>query len=57
MRAQDLDVLRDVRPPANNRSSSKKPSRPAAKKDLMSSDPQLAATVLLLKLQLAGAQT
>ena len=54
---QDLDVLRDANAPAQgeqpklNEKASKAP-----KKDLLSSDPQLAAAVLLLKLQLSGAQ-
>ena len=68
---QDLDVLRDINAqPAEGEQEKLKDKAPAAqekiqpklddekkeKKDLLSSDPQLAAAVLLLRLQLAGAQ-
>lgn len=45
---QDLDVLRDVKAPTNAEDKSQK-------KDLLSSDPQLSAAVLLLRLELADA--
>lgn len=54
---QDQDILRDVNAPVPDKGDKvdengqhKKP-----KKDLLSSDPQLKAAILLLKLQLAGA--
>ncbi len=68
---QDLDVLRDINAaPAEGEQRKLEDKAPAAqeneqpklddekkeKKDLLSSDPQLAAAVLLLRLQLAGAQ-
>jgi carboxyl-terminal processing protease len=68
---QDLDVLRDVfAAPAEGEQEKLNDKAPAAqqkeqpklddekkeKKDLLSSDPQLAAAVLLLRLQLAGAE-
>ncbi len=66
---QDLDVLRDNPAPAhgdqpklegkaNESAPGDKPQEVAStkKKDLLSSDPQLSAAVLLLKLELAGAQ-
>ena len=68
---QDLDVLRDINAaPAEGEHEKLKDTAPAAqeneqpklddgkkvKKDLLSSDPQLAAALLLLRLQLAGAQ-
>jgi len=53
---QEVEVLRDATDPAtlpkaDDNGSTTKP----VKKDLLSSDPQLAAAVLMLKLQLAGA--
>lgn len=68
---QDLDILRDINAaPAEGEQEKLDDKAPAAqqneqpnlddpkkvKKDLLSSDPQLAAAVLLLRLQLAGAQ-
>ena len=68
---QDLDILRDVQStPAEGEQKKLEDKAPAAqekvqpklddekkdKKDLLSSDPQLAAAVLLLRLQLAGAE-
>jgi carboxyl-terminal processing protease len=68
---QDLDVLRDINStPAEGEQEKLDDKAPAAqekeqpklddtkkdKKDLLASDPQLAAAVLLLRLQLAGAQ-
>ncbi|HEV2688598.1 MAG TPA: S41 family peptidase, partial [Bryobacteraceae bacterium] len=56
---QDLDVLRD-NPAAGEQPKlevkAQQAAKAAPKKDLMGSDPQLAAALLLLKLQLAGAQ-
>jgi carboxyl-terminal processing protease len=57
---QDLDVLRDQNGPAAGEQpklqEKAQQAAKAPKKDLMGSDPQLAAALLLLKLQLAGAQ-
>ena len=62
---QELDVLRDVNsPPAEGEQQKLEDKAPAVreqvvsgeKKDLLSSDPQLSAALLLLRLQLAGAQ-
>ncbi len=68
---QDLDVLRDINAaPAEGEQEKLNDKAPAAqervqpkldddkkeKKDLLSSDPQLAAAVLLLRLKLAGAE-
>jgi C-terminal processing protease CtpA/Prc len=68
---QDLDVLRDINStPAEGQQEKLNDTAPAAqekeqpklddtkkdKKDLLASDPQLAAAVLLLRMQLAGAQ-
>jgi carboxyl-terminal processing protease len=68
---QELDILRDINAkPAEGQQEKLKDKAPAAqvkeqpkldapkkeKKDLLSSDPQLAAAVLLLRLQLSGAQ-
>jgi len=68
---QDLDVLRDAAPASGEQpklqqkaieadpktgGKGKDTVATAKKKDLLSSDPQLSAAVLLLKLQLAGAQ-
>jgi len=60
---QDLDILRDVapaggeQPKLNDAVKEAKPKEPAAgvKKDLLSSDPQLSAALLLLRLELTGA--
>jgi carboxyl-terminal processing protease len=56
---QDLDVLRD-NPAAGEQPKLEQKAQhaetKAPKKDLLGSDPQLAAALLLLKLQLAGAQ-
>jgi len=64
---QELDILRDANsPPAEGELEKVKDKAPvvqdevkqvatsANKKDLMSSDPQLSAAVLLLRLQLVG---
>jgi carboxyl-terminal processing protease len=66
---QELDILRDANsPPAEGELEKVKDKAPVVqqevkqvaaggnKKDLLSTDPQLSAAVLLLKLQLAGAQ-
>lgn len=66
---QEMDVLRDANsPPAEGELEKIKDKAPAVqeevkqvataagKKDLMSTDPQLSAALLLLRLQLAGAQ-
>jgi carboxyl-terminal processing protease len=68
---QDLDVLRDINaspaegeqeklndkaPVAQEKEQPKLDDEKKEKKDLLSSDPQLAAAVLLLRLQLAGAE-
>jgi len=50
---QDLDVLRDADPQTRPTTA---PTAPAAKVDLLKTDSQLAAGVLVLRLQLAGAQ-
>lgn len=49
---QDQDVLRDANAPADK----KQEAIEAAKKDPLAQDPQLSAGLLLLRLQLAGAQ-
>jgi len=67
---QELDILRDANsPPAEGALEKVKDKAPvvqnevkdataaAGKKDLLTSDPQLSAAVLLLKLQLAGGQS
>ena len=61
---QDLDVLRDVspaggeQPKLNDTAKTANPKEGAApKKDLLSSDPQLSAALLLLRLQLTGSQS
>ena len=58
---RDADVLRDndspaVAPAAKALAASTQPATKPAKKDLLSSDPQLSAGLLLLRLQTAGAQ-
>lgn len=58
---QDLDILRDADAPAQGekpklQAQGEKVATAKPKKDLLSSDPQLSAALLLLKLQLAGAQ-
>jgi carboxyl-terminal processing protease len=53
---QEVEVLRDAADPATVPVvDDKGPTTKPAKKDLLSSDPQLAAALLMLKLQLAGA--
>jgi carboxyl-terminal processing protease len=63
---QDLDVLRDVtpaggeQPKLNDAAKTADPKQEGAKvpkKDLLSSDPQLSAALLLLRLELTGAQS
>ena len=67
---QEMDILRDANsPPAEGELEKVKDKAPAVqqevkqvataagKKDLLSTDPQLSAAVLLLRLQLAGGQT
>lgn len=62
---QDLDILRDVAPaggaqPKLNESAKNantKPDTSNARKDLLARDPQLSAGLLLLRLQLSGAQS
>ena len=62
---QDLDILRDVPPaggaqPKLNESAKKantKTDTSNARKDLLARDPQLSAGLLLLRLQLSGAQS
>jgi C-terminal processing protease CtpA/Prc len=49
---QDQDVLRDANAPEDQ----KKQAVESAKKDPLAQDPQLSAGLLLLRLQLAGAQ-
>jgi carboxyl-terminal processing protease len=52
---QDLDVLRDANAPAGGEQPKlKEKAAKAPKKDLLSSDPQLSAAVLMLKFELAG---
>jgi hypothetical protein len=49
---QELDILRDAEAPAEKKAEvAAKP-----KKDPLTQDPQLSAALLLLRLQLAGAQ-
>jgi carboxyl-terminal processing protease len=63
---QDLDVLRDVAPAGGEQpklndaakaADPKKEGKPVVKKDLLSSDPQLSAALLLLRLELSGSQS
>ena len=62
---QDLDVLRDATPAGGeqqklnevSKNADTKPEPAGKKKDLLSSDPQLAAGLLLLRLELSGAQS
>ena len=62
---QDLDVLRDAPPAAGeqprlndaSKNANTKSDTGNGKKDLLASDPQLSAGLLLLRLQLSGAQS
>src|SRR5258708_7790500 len=63
---QDLDVLRDVAPAGGEQpklndaaktADTKQEGAKPPKKDLLSSDPQLSAALLLLRLELTGAQS
>jgi carboxyl-terminal processing protease len=64
---QDLDILRDAAPAGGEQpklndtakaADPKKEGKPAVvKKDLLSSDPQLSAALLLLRLELSGSQS
>ena len=53
---QELDVLRDANAPAQGDNPKLFDQKKKPRKGLLSSDPQLAAALLMLKLQLAGAQ-